>query len=359
MAAEIHAQKMNPELMKAAQNLPFDTLCFCVNLDKAMDYYQKSHEADITPDKKGNVKPKFVKANHDRVLSMIDYYNYAAVFANGMGKQDMSLNYFAKYLDMPNSSLFTASEKDSLMAVKKDAYLQTARNMAILYYQEKNHEQALKYSEMALKDTENLRDLFIIKSQSHLAMGDTTAWLNTLVNAADRTGEFGFMQNILHHYVTKGDLEDARKMAADMEAKAPESKNTWYMKGCVELNMANNYPAARECFKKALEIDPDFVEANANMAFAHTNEAVFKYQNGGYKILGTGVRLTSANKALYDKELAEFTSFYKNALPYMEKVRSLKPDSPRDWAYALQKIYDNLSMKAEKAEMDSIIKNMR
>ena len=73
LAAEIHAMKLNPELMNAAKNLPFDTIKFCTNLDKAMSFYQKSHEADVAPDKKGKVKPRFLKLNHDRILSMIDY----------------------------------------------------------------------------------------------------------------------------------------------------------------------------------------------------------------------------------------------------------------------------------------------
>ena len=123
LAAEIHAMKLNPELMNAAKNLPFDTIKFCTNLDKAMSFYQKSHEADVAPDKKGKVKPRFLKLNHDRILSMIDYYNYAAVFANNMGNQDLSLDYFAKYLDMPNSPVFSATEKDSLMQVKKVQFI--------------------------------------------------------------------------------------------------------------------------------------------------------------------------------------------------------------------------------------------
>lgn len=358
LAGEIHAQKMNPELINASRNLPFDTLSFCTNLDKAMECYVKSHEADMTPDKKGKVKPRFVKANHDRVLSMLDYYNYAAVFANGVGKQDLSLEYFAKYLDMPNCPVFSAAEKDSILAVKKVAYLQTAKNMAILNYQKKNHTEALKYSEMALQDTENLHDLFIIKMQSELALGDTTAWLNTMKEAADRTGEFGFMQNILYHYVTTNDLAGAQKMSDDMVTSEPNSKNSWYMKGCVDLNMTKNYAAARESFAKALAIDPNFVEANTNMAYTYINEVVTRKQNGEFKYVGTGKNISQKELAKYQKELATVKKYYEDALPYMLKVRELKPESPKDWAYVLQMIYENLVMKAEKAEIDEIIKNM-
>lgn len=355
LAGEIHAQKLNPELISASRNQPFDTLSFCTNLDLAMDFYIKSHKADVTPDKKGKVKPKFLKANHDRVLSMIDYYNYAAVFAHGIGKQDLSLEYFAKYLDMPNCPVFSEHEKDSILQVKKIAYLQTAKNMAILHYQKKNHAEALKYSTIALEDTTGLHDLFIIKMQSHLALGDSAAWLNTLKEAADRTGEFGFMQNILHHYVTKNDLAGAQKMADDMVTSEPNSKNSWYMKGCVDLNMTKNYPAARESFKKALEIDPNFVEANTNMAYTYINEIVTKKQNGEFKYIGTGKTITMKQKPAYDKELAFVKKYYQDALPYMLKVRELRPDAPKEWAYVLQMIYENLLMKKEKQEIDAVI----
>ena len=64
------------------------------------------------------------------------------------------------------------------------------------------------------------------------------------------------------------------------------------------------------------------------------------------------------DKALYEKELATVKSYYQKALPHMQKVRELKPEEPRKWAYTLQMIYENLQMKAEKAEIDEIIKTL-
>ena len=59
------------------------------------------------------------------------------------------------------------------------------------------------------------------------------------------------------------------------------------------------------------------------------------------------------------KELAIVHDFYGKALPYMQKVRSLVPDQPKEWVYVLQMIYENLNMKTEKAEMDAIIKQIQ
>lgn len=354
-AAELYAKMFNPELLKAAQSLPFDTLCFANSLDNSVQYYLKSHEADVKPDAKGKVKSKFVKANHDRVMGMLDFYNYAAVFMNAMGDEKKSLEFFAKYLELPKAPVFSPHETDSIYASKKVAYAQTAKNIAILNYQAKNFPEALKYADMALKDNDDTHDLYIIKMQSCAELGDSAAWLHTLTEAALHDGGTGFMQNLLYYYVNKGDLNEAVRVADDLVARSPENKSAWYMKGCVDLNMARKYAEARESFEKALSMDPNFLEANVNMANAYINEVVARKQNGEFKYVGTGKTITKSQMPAYQKELNEVKDYYRKALPYMEKARELSPDHSSTWAYSLQMIYSNLEMKDKLAEIEAVI----
>lgn len=360
LAGEVQAQIFNPELMKAAQGMPFDTLVLCNGIDKAITYYISSHKADVTPDEKGRVKSKFVEANHGRLKAMLDYYNYAAVFMNGVGDKQRSVEFFKKYLDMPECGVFSDAEKDSIYAEKKVAYTQTAQNLAVLNYQEKNHDDALKYAQMALKDGEPSRDLYIICMQSHLAKNDSAAWLGSLKDAVERTSDVGFMQNLLYYYVNKNDVEAATAMANDMITNAPDNKASWYIKGCVDLNLKKDYVAAREAFDKSLQIDPNFVEANVNMAYAYMNEVRAHIMDGKYKYAGTSSTNITGKEAVeaYKKELSEIQEYYKNAMTYMEKVRLLSPDTPKMWAYALQMIYENLQLKDKKAEVDAIIESL-
>lgn len=213
MAAELQAQIFNPELMKAAQGVPFDTTLFVTTLDKMVDYYTKSHEADITPDKKGKVKSKYVQANHDRMMAILDYYNYAAVFMNQSGKADKSMEYFEKYLNLPKNPIFSEHETDSIYASKRSAYSQTAFNLALLNFNAKSWDKAIEYADVALEDTLGTRDLYIIKMQSYLAKNDSTTWLKTLTDAVKRTEDEGFMQNLLYYYVVHNDIQGATAMA--------------------------------------------------------------------------------------------------------------------------------------------------
>lgn len=362
MAAEDHAKIFNNELNKAAQQMPFDTVAFTTHLDKAIDYYTKSHEANIKPDEKGRVKvdEKIQFANHMRLGFMLDYYNYAAMFMYQRGDTVAAINYFEKYLDMPKNPIFSQQETDSIYAdpKKKAGYTQTRLNIAMLQFNRKNWDEAIKYADEALKDTLNTRDLYIIKMQSYLAKNDSASYLTTLAEAIGRTEDEGFMQNLLYYYVSKNDVAAAEKMANELITAAPEKKSSWYMKGCVELNLKKDYAAAREDFAKALAIDPNFTDANVNMAYTYMNEGREVQLSGKFKILGKYKTYTKAQEPIYKKELAEVRAYYENARPYMEKVRELTPDEPRRWAYSLQMIYENLGMKDKKAEIDEVLKGI-
>ena len=360
LAAELSAQRFNPELMKAAQGLPFDTVLFCDALDKAIVYYEKSHEADITPDKKGKVRSKFIQQNHNRLMSMLDYYNYAAVFMNQCGKKDKSVEYFKKYMALPTCAVFSKQESDSIYNSKRQVYDQTAMNLAVLNFQDKKYDEALTYVDQAMKGEEISRDLYIIQMQSYLAKNDSAKWLGSLVNAVEKTGDANFMSNLLYYYVDKNAVEEATAMSDKMVTNAPQNKAAWYMKGCVDLNLKKNYAGARTSFEKALSIDPDFSDANVNMAYCYLNEIRERILKGEFKFVGASAQTITgkANVDAYKKELAVVKSYYEKALPFMEKARSLSPEKPKLWAYALQMIYDNLSMKEKKAEVDAIIESL-
>ena len=360
LAAELNAQRFNPELMKAAQGIPFDTTLFCNTLDNAISYYIKSHEADITPDKKGKVRSKFIAANHSRMLSMLDYYNYAAVFMNQCGKQDKSVEYFKKYMALPSCAIFSKHESDSIYNSKKKAYDQTAMNLAVLHFQNKQYDEALTYVDKAMKAEEVSRDLYIIKMQSYLAKNDSTNWLKSLEQAVEKTGDVNFMSNLLYYYVDKNAVEPATAMADKMVSNAPQNKAAWYMKGCVDLNLKKKYADARASFEKSLQIDPDFADANVNIAYCYLNEIRERILNGEFKYVGSSAQtITGKDKVhAYQNEMKIVKGYYEKALPYMEKARALNPEKPKLWAYALQMIYDNLEMKDKKAEIDSVIENM-
>lgn len=122
------------------------------------------------------------------------------------------------------------------------------------------------------------------------------------------------------------------------------------MKGCVELNLLKDYAASRTSFEKALAIDPNYIDANVNMAYTYMNEVVSRRNKGEFKLDRTNVKQ-------FNEEFEKIKVYYEKALPYFEKVRELAPDQPRLWASALQQIYTNLQQPDKAKEMDAYIES--
>lgn len=361
-AAECCAKLLNPELIKAAQGVPCDTAVFLSSVDKALNYYIKSHEADVKPDEKGRVKSKFVAQNKARVLSMLDYYNYCGVFEYQSGHQDKALEYFQKYIDLPKCPIFSQAETDSIYKSKADAYNQSALNVTVFNYQAKHWDKVRKSAETALsaENPASMRDLYVMKMEAEAAMGDSAAWLNTLTEAVGRMEDPNFAQSLMYYYYQKNDYEDAMRVAVGLTEKNPDSKTAWYLKGCVDLNIKRDFAAARESFEKALALDDDFADAHYNLAVSYTNEVIQKRNNGDFKLGDPSKKKTVreqndvkiANNKIIDTQIKPY---YEKALPHMEKVRELLPDNPKAWASMLQMIYTNLQQKEKAAEMDQYL----
>ena len=358
MAGRCAAQLFNPELMKAAQNQPLDTTTFILRLDQMVDYYTKSYVAEHTPNEKGKMpKAKFSDDNTKMLLGAQDYYFYAGVFENQNGNKAAARELFKKHLDLPNNPALTA-QKDSLLKAKAESYSTTAYYMTILSYEQNKWAEILETVDRGMDKKEQLRDLFLMKIQATKELhGDGPAYIEALKEAIMKVEDnTGFMESLISYYYDKEDVAAADAMANDFVAKNPNSKNAWYMKGCVDLNLKKDFAAARESFEKSLSYDADFVEANTNMAYSYINEVVKKRQEGAYTYAGKAKQVTGQQAiAKYNKEMEDIKSYYSKALPYMEKVRSLAPDRSRLWAPALQQIYFNLDRKAEANQMDDIM----
>lgn len=359
MAGRAAAQLFNPELMKAAQNQPLDTATFIKHLDEMVDFYTKSYVAEHTPNEKGKMpKAKFTEDNVKMILGSQDYYFYAGVFENQNGNKAAARELFKKHLNLPNNPALV-DKKDSLLQAKAESYSTTAYYMTILSFEQKKWAEILETVDGGMDKKEQKRDLYLMKVQATKELkGEGEAYIEALKEAIMNVEEnTGFMETLISYYYDKEDAAAADAMATDFVAKNPDSKNAWYMKGCVDLNLKKNYAEARQSFEKALSYDANFVEANANMAYSYINEVVTKRQAGAYKYAGGVSREVKGQAAVaqYNKEMADIKGYYTKALPYMEKVRSLSPDNSRLWASALQQIYFNLDRKAEAKQMDDIM----
>lgn len=225
LAGSIQIRFLQPELIKAAQQQPCDTALFVSSLEKAVQYYTKSNEYDMQPDKKGNVKPKFHEDNHKRLMAMLPYYNYAGIMLYNNGKKDEAADMFQKFISMYQNPVFSKTEQDSIYKANKKEYDQASYNIASLAYSSKDWDKLLSVVDEALKSDNNLNDLYIMKSQACLAKGDTAKWVSTMEEAVERVeNSTSFAQNLLYYYIQKNDAQDALSQANSMIEKIQTQK---------------------------------------------------------------------------------------------------------------------------------------
>ena len=366
-AGKLVSTQFNPELMKAAQNEPLDTAKFISSLNEMVDYFTKSYVAEHTPDAIGKMPiVKFSPENPRVLLGCQDYFFYAGIFLNQNRDKAGAYEYFNKHLQFVNNPAL-ADKRDSLIQAKAQNYAQASYYCSMLAYEMKKWDDVLRQTQELLHKKELLaeakipvRDLYLMRFEANLTgKKDTLAYVNDLKHAIDNIEDNqAFMESLVAVYNEKNDVKSAEETANEMVAKNPQSKSAWFIKGYVDMNLKHDYAAARNAFDKALELDPNYLEAMANKAYCYINEVVTKRQNGGYKYAGSNLDRVKGQKAvdLYNKELKEIRGYFEKALPLMEKVRELAPERSRLWASALEQIYSNLNQKAKAEEMENIMR---
>lgn len=350
-AGELGLRALQPELIKASQGMPFDTTLFCTATDDAIVNYTKSFQENLLPNEKGKVKVdnNIQTDNHRRLLEMVSYYHYAAVFQHQNSNMSKAIEYFQKYLDYPSNPAFSKAESDSILTANKKDYAQTHFYLALINYKNKDWDATLSATEKILDDTLNLRDIYLMRMQAYLGKNDSTSYLNTLRDGAMRLQDPNFAQDLLREYMMRNQTAEAKAVAEEMVKNDPQSRMAWYMRGCVDLELTKDYPAARQSFKKAIELDPNFFEANMNMGATFVNEVVARRQKGEYCLDRTKV-------AKFNADFEKQKKFYAEARPYLEKAKELAPDKAKTWAYPLVVVYENLQLKAEANKMEKIYK---
>lgn len=353
--AKCWAQLFTPELMKAAGSQPLDTTLFVTSLDHMVDYANLSYKYDNIPNAKGKVAGKFNADNYQTVSSCLDYFFYAGYFLSTTDKA-RAAEYFQKHIDLPKSPIF-AGKTDSIVNAKKDNYDQAAFFACILNYELERYDKVLEAVKGGIPEGENAHDLYLMKAESALKVsGDSAQYVAVLKEAvANLADNSRFCETLLAYYYERSDAQGAHSVVDELIAKKGDSATPHYMKGCVYMNIEHNYAKARECFARALAIDPEEPNANGNMGFAYINEARERRLNGDFPMLDRKVVTGDVATAKYTKQLEEYRAYYRDAQKYMEKYRELQPERSKTWASALQQIYSNLGMDAEAQQMDDIM----
>ena len=227
LAGSIQIRFLQPELIKAAQQQPCDTALFVSSLEKAVQYYTKSNEYDMQPDKKGNVKPKFHEDNHKRLMAMLPYYNYAGIMLYNNGKKDEAADMFQKFISMYQNPVFSKTEQDSIYKANKKGgvflidELDNSLNRNISDFIIKLYSTKIKESTSQIIFTTNNADIlsglrrdqiFIIEKNNHI--NSVVKYLNFVDRKTNKKSrkDWSFTKayndNVINNFPTKQSIKE-------------------------------------------------------------------------------------------------------------------------------------------------------
>lgn len=286
------------------------------------DYYMKAYELDNMPNAKGQIKPKFTK----KIAKSLS--DYLVGYINAVGYY-MEQRDYAKALRATEN--FRGIKK---MEIFKDTPTAALDSNAMLVnffaivnaYQNDQKELAIQYAQEAKNSPYRQNDVYQILAQTHLELGDSTKYIETIQEGAKLFPKEAFYTvNLTNLYISQGKNDEARTFLAKAIETDPDNAQLYDVMGKLYEEVDPN--KSIEWFQKALEIDPAFSESEYNIGRVYFNMAVEEMDKND-------------SKAAADKAKEYFTK----ALPYLQKAYKTDPDRAY---YILANVYYRLGNEAE------------
>ena len=133
------------------------------------------------------------------------------------------------------------------------------------------------------------------------------------------------------------------QIADDDYAKSDKSKDAAAKKSLHQAAL-DNYTKAGEMYKRALEVDPDYFEANLNLGYVLIRPAIDAYY--------AARDLPGSQQKQYEAAIAKSNAMFDLAKPYLEKAVALNPKSV-DALTNLRSYYRGKVDPTHKAEYDA------
>ena len=241
------------------------------------------------------------------------YLYYAASSAVNSGDYEKSLEYYKELKDVGydgsqmeyRATNVETGEVETMQKVQRDLMVKSGtysnpvdekteskraeivRNIALIYTQLGNNEEALEAYKVARAD--NPEDVNLVLNEANL-------------------------------YYQLGDKDKFKELMAEAARMAPDNPDLHYNIGVINMEQGD-LEAARAAYRKAIEVNPGYVNAQLNLSTTYVNEgnALIDDMNA----LGT----SRADLAKYDELKAQKDELFKEGVVVLEDALKTNPDN--------------------------------
>lgn len=323
---------------------PYDTVLFHESLYQMYLDYIKCDELEQIPDAKGKVNVKYRVLNAEIMNQFRQNLIVGGIYFFNSNKNQKAFDFFSMFIDVAYEPMMES------YYLKDDSI-----NFSVAYYsclagmKMEDYGKVIKYIDLAMQDPENGESALQYKAMSLKELGDSAAWLSSLKEGAEKypVNKY-FYQELISYYDSHSKMNELTEFAEQMVARDPNNTYFLYVEGYIYQNV-KNYDKAIEFYTRALEIDPEFVNALNNLGLCYWQQA---------RDYNDNVASKDFQSAQYKKDKEIIKGYYKKALPIYEKLREIRPDEQNLWVNGLYTCYYNLEMGKELKEIEKLLPPM-
>ncbi len=343
MQALLNVSLNDAENLKAYLQQKYDTAAYFNTMLKISRYALVSDSLDALPDEKGKVKLAWRSKNRDMLLK------YRANVYNGgrfyLRKNDFqkALPFFETFHRMRNEALV----KDNASVANDTLYLKSAFYAMVSAYNTQQPGVALRYVDEAMEGFDDATKpvLHEYKVRCLSAVGDTARWEYELQKGCSLYPRHDyFFTSLMDLYESRRDYDRGITLADSLLTNVQDAGLYYYAKSLMYLHK-EDWKHCIEMSDSTLSRQTDSINALYNKGISYVNLATEYAEHACYD--------NSKAQARKDRKIIQ--GYYKQAQPIFEMLRAMVPDDKLRWATPLYRIYLNLNMGKEFAEMEKIL----
>lgn len=317
----------------------YDTASLFNIASRMFTFMTRYDSIEAKPDKRGRVKLKMRKQNSNTLNSLRPNLFNGGIYY--IGKQNYSQAYtlFDQYVsaaEMPIFKSYNYSVKD--INLPKAAYW-----AAYCGYKLNDPQKVLHNTYLALKDKEHTESMMQYLAATYMLENDTTRSIETLEEGFSLYPKSEYFFSHLMDYYSKNSNWAKANVMTNKAIKADSTNlRAWIAKSTILIN-SGEYENSFRISQSILKKDSTLEEAWLNAGLAKYNQGVnMEHDTQDFKL-----------------KRQQILQYYKEALPYLEKYRTLCPNNADKWAMPLYSIYLNLNMGKQFDEIDGIINKLK
>lgn len=282
-------------------------------VEKAYEAYEKALKLDE--------KGEFTNDINDRIIVCAEqFYNSGVGFYN-LQQYDNATNAFVKAatVNQRRGNVDTLS----YFYAAQSAYFANQTDVAKDYFD--------KLISFNFKDA----SVYRVRSEIYKAQGDTTMALNTI--KAGRQffpDDFSLIIAETNIYLAANEKDKAMDLLQLAITKDDTNPTLFFAVG-TNYDQMGKFPEAEKSYKKAIELDNQYFDANYNLGALYVNQAIAIMEKAN------SLPLNEEKKYMQLKEEAD--NLLKASIPYLEKADELQPGDVYTLR-TLKDIYTRLSM---------------